>query len=73
MMRRTRSPIPTWLRVAAVLLFTPLAIVTAARGADTPRLKLQKGDRIIVIGNTLAERMQYYPHFETLLATGTKA
>jgi glucose/arabinose dehydrogenase/lysophospholipase L1-like esterase len=31
------------------------------------RLELHKGDRIILIGNTLAERMQYYGHFETLL------
>ena len=28
---------------------------------------LKKGDRIILIGNTLAERMQYFGHFETLL------
>ena len=30
-------------------------------------LKLEKGDRICLIGNTLAERMQYFGHFETLL------
>ncbi len=32
-----------------------------------PDLVLRKGDRIILIGNTFAERMQYYGHFETLL------
>ena len=35
--------------------------------AAKPELELRKGDRIILIGNTLAERMQYYGHFETLL------
>jgi glucose/arabinose dehydrogenase len=36
--------------------------------ADTPsRLELHKGDRIIIVGNTLAERMQHFGHFETLL------
>jgi len=39
----------------------------AARAAEKPGLVLKKGDRIILIGNTLAERMQYYSHFETLL------
>ena len=39
----------------------------AASAAEPPRLELNKGDRIIIIGNTLAERMQYYGHFETLL------
>jgi hypothetical protein len=30
-------------------------------------LKLQKGDHVVIIGNTLAERMNYFGHFETLL------
>jgi len=48
-------------------------LVAATRGGaadadgQTSRLELKKGDRIILIGNTLAERMQYYGHFETLL------
>ncbi len=36
----------------------------AAEAAATSR---KAGDRIILIGNTLAERMQYFGHFETLL------
>ena len=32
-----------------------------------PLLKLDQGDRVVIIGNTLAERMQHYGHFETLL------
>ena len=67
MMRRMRSRISTWPRVVAVFLMTPLAVVMAALADDKPRLVLHKGDRIILIGNTLAERMQYYSHFETLL------
>ena len=38
-----------------------------AFSAEQSGLVLKKGDRIILIGNTLAERMQYYGHFETLL------
>ena len=38
-----------------------------ARAADAPALELKKGDKIVIIGNTLAERMQYFGHFETLL------
>ncbi len=38
-----------------------------AEAADAPRLDLAKGDRIILIGDTLAERMQYFGGFETLL------
>ncbi len=38
-----------------------------AHAAAKSELVLKKGDRIILIGNTLAERMQYYGHFETLL------
>jgi glucose/arabinose dehydrogenase len=40
----------------------------AAKAAPAPAsLKLEKGDRICLIGNTLAERMQHFGHFETLL------
>lgn len=65
MTRRLRSRcayplLATW-AVFAVLLPAP------AFSADKPKLELRKGDRIILIGNTLAERMQYYGHFETLL------
>lgn len=30
-------------------------------------LELRKGDRIVLLGNTLAERQQHFNHFETLL------
>ena len=52
----------------AVLLVLSV-VLGAARisAADKPALELKHGDRIILIGNTLAERMQYFGHWETLL------
>jgi glucose/arabinose dehydrogenase len=52
--------------LAAGAVFALMAPAPAL-SADKPKLDLRKGDRIILIGNTLAERMQYYGHFETLL------
>jgi len=54
---------PTW-RVAALLavLMPPVAAVAAPA-----RLELQPHDHVVVVGNTLAERMQYFGNFETLL------
>jgi glucose/arabinose dehydrogenase/lysophospholipase L1-like esterase len=49
-----------------IMVLTLLAAAPAC-AAQKARLLLEKGDRIILIGNTLAERMQYYGHFETLL------
>ena len=49
------------------LLIVALLTSVTARGADAPKLQLEKGDRIILIGNTLAERMQYFGNWETLL------
>jgi putative membrane-bound dehydrogenase-like protein len=31
------------------------------------RLQLHTGDRVVIVGNAFAERMQYFGHFETLL------
>ena len=42
-------------------------LVGRANAEDAPKVELHKGDRIIIIGNTLAERMQHFGHFETLL------
>ena len=65
MTRRLRSRCAYPL-LAAAAVFAILAPAPAF-AADKPKLELRKGDRIILIGNTLAERMQYYGHFETLL------
>ena len=50
----------------AAYLVAALATL-AARADDTGRLTLEKGDRVVLIGNTLAERMQYFGHWEALL------
>jgi glucose/arabinose dehydrogenase/lysophospholipase L1-like esterase len=52
-------------RFAAVLCFFLLASVTTA--AEAPQLKLGPGNKIVLIGNTLAERQQHFGNFETLL------
>jgi glucose/arabinose dehydrogenase len=47
-----------------------MMVLLAARpaiAADKPELAVKKGDRIIIIGNTFADRLQFYGHFETLL------
>jgi glucose/arabinose dehydrogenase len=59
-----KRPLGTWPAVAASILVCSCALAPAAEPA---RLELRQGDRVIVIGNTLAERMQYFGHFETLL------
>ena len=46
-----------------------LAAFAHAAAAQTPRLELRQGDTVILLGNTLAERMQHFNHFETLLMT----
>jgi glucose/arabinose dehydrogenase/lysophospholipase L1-like esterase len=35
--------------------------------APPPLVSVNTGDRVIILGNTFAERMQYFGHFETLL------
>ncbi len=52
--------------IGFALAMLPLASNWAS-GDDSSKLELHKGDRIILIGNTLAERMQYFGNFETLL------
>lgn len=41
----------------------------SAQDADAapPRLELRPGDRVVLVGNTLADRQQYFNHFETTL------
>ena len=59
------------LSLAVVSLVSLCLVGLFAPGAARPRpaagLQLKKGDKIVIIGNTLAERMQYFGHFETLL------
>jgi glucose/arabinose dehydrogenase len=54
-------------RVLAVSLWLAAVLFSATLPAAEPQLKLAKGNHVVLIGNTLAERMQYFGHFETLL------
>jgi lysophospholipase L1-like esterase len=49
----------------------PAGAATRAEKAPVPAtpLELRQGDHIVFLGNTLAERMQHFNHFETLLMT----
>ena len=42
-------------------------LLVCSCSSPQPRLSIQPGDHVVLIGNTLAERMQYFGHFETLL------
>jgi glucose/arabinose dehydrogenase len=45
-----------------------LCFFSAQSRADSPQhLEIKPNDRIVMLGNTLAERMLYHGHFETLL------
>lgn len=44
-----------------------LTVATHSLAAEPARLELQPHDHVVFLGNTLAERMQYFGNFETLL------
>jgi glucose/arabinose dehydrogenase len=51
--------------VASAAVALAAAVGTASAAAQGPGLKLQKGDHVCLIGNTLAERMQHDGWLET--------
>ena len=51
----------------ALLLWAGSLAVPVAGQALNPRFTPQKGDHIILLGNTFADRMRHYGYFETLL------
>ncbi|MGH7199285.1 MAG: PVC-type heme-binding CxxCH protein, partial [Planctomycetaceae bacterium] len=58
------------MRRTALLVGWMLALLVTVRtqASEPPqRLELNKGDHVVILGNTLAERMLYFGHFETLL------
>jgi hypothetical protein len=62
-MRRLRAA-----RVSLLLALTVVARLAApAQAAEQKRLELKPHSKIVLVGNTLAERMQYFGHWETLL------
>jgi putative heme-binding domain-containing protein len=44
-----------------------IILTTHALAAEPARLELRPHDHVVFVGNTLAERMQYFGNFETLL------
>jgi len=50
-------------------LLAVVVILLSISFAHAQRLELKKGDRIAIVGNTLAERMQHHGWLETLLHT----
>lgn len=57
---------PRCLLALLLLGVASLSSRPAAEAAEA-KLTLSPGDKIVVIGNTFAERMQHFPYFETLL------
>jgi len=55
--------------ITCSILLTVLVGLQSAdlNAADSDKFSPQKGDHIVLIGNTLAERMQHFGHCETLL------
>jgi len=62
-MLRSRT-VRRWFRLGLCIACTSWSV---SAWADEPRLELRKGDRVVLVGNTLAERMQTFGTFETLL------
>jgi lysophospholipase L1-like esterase len=54
------------MRALALAVAMPLMVLAQA---PAPPLELHTGDHIVLVGNTLAERMQLFNHFETRLMT----
>jgi hypothetical protein len=54
-------------RLLLLILGAALFAWPAPPASAAARLELKKGDRVVLIGNTLAEREQHFGHFETLL------
>lgn len=65
---RELQPRPAGRRLLlSAALLAALVGLTVTTGAQSPPLELRKGDRIVFLGNTMAERMQLFNHFETML------
>ncbi len=54
-------------REPLALLIALVCLTDVGHSADGPTLQLEKGEHVVLIGNSLAERMQHFGHFETLL------
>ncbi len=55
------------MKSAMLSLAMACSAVNLVQAADAPKLKLEKGDHVAIIGNTLPDRMQHDAYFETLM------
>ncbi|CAG5067301.1 hypothetical protein DYBT9623_00021 [Dyadobacter sp. CECT 9623] len=53
--------------LSSLFLCVFILIQKTVAQAPNPGFKFQKGDRIILLGNTFADRMRHYGYFETIL------
>ncbi|MBL9089701.1 MAG: HEAT repeat domain-containing protein [Planctomycetaceae bacterium] len=53
-------------RFSRLIVCAFAALIGSTSFADSP-VRLEQGDHVVIVGNTLAERMQYFGAFETLL------
>ena len=51
--------------LSRILLSAIVGLFCLNASADTHPLAVEKGERIVILGNGLGERMIYFPHFET--------
>ena len=52
-----------------VLVLAALLAGPAAAQEGAAPFRIERGDRVVFVGNTFAERLQLFPHFEALLTT----
>ena len=55
------------MRHPLLLALLVLALAPGAGAAQAAPFEIHPGERVVVIGNTFAERMQIFPHFEAIL------
>lgn len=63
----TRIHVSRVLSLAAAVVLGAWAATAQPTDVGAPRLELRPHDRVVLIGNTLADRQQYFNHFETTL------
>lgn len=63
-MSRSLSQVSRLLRSTASGLLFSIAAMLSANSAE---LELRQGDHVVIVGGTVAERMQHFNHFETLM------
>lgn len=56
-----------WLVVLSVMALATSSLPLVAQSTDQPQLAFKQGDRIAIIGNTLADRMQHDAWLETFI------